>query len=238
MGYSFLEKLGHNIIKPLPSLVQLKTNGNFLNIWSGVRCDVKVSLYEDNKFIKEEQGEIQLTDYGISGICVFNLSNRVSRGLDDNKKEEIYINFLPFLESDKTNWFINQTKLTNKNIKELLLAILNEKIVEVIFKESKLDTSKTFIQLSMEEQNKLISYCTSFKVNVIGTKSFNDAQVCSGGVKLEEVNLGTMESKIVKNLYITGELLDITGECGGYNLGIAWRTGIVAGTNAKGVNND
>jgi len=236
-GYNILKELGHKIVKPLPSLVQLKTSGNFLKLWSGVRTDAKVSLYEDDKFIREEYGEVQLTNYGISGICVFNLSNYVSRGLDNNKKEEVIINFMPFIEKDKISWFINQTNLTNKNIYELLLSVLNEKIVEVIFKESKIDKNKLFIELNSNEQNKLIDYCTNFKLNVTGTNSFDEAQVCSGGVSLEEIDLSTMESKIIKNLYVTGELLDITGDCGGYNLGIAWRTGILAGNAVRG-NND
>lgn len=236
-GYSILKELGHSIIKPLPSLVQLKTNGNFLKLWSGVRTDAKVSLYEDDKFIREESGELQLTNYGISGICVFNLSNHVSRGLDNNKKEEICINFMPFIEEDNISWFIDQTNLTNKNIKQLLLSILNEKIVEIIFKESKLNSNKLFTELNNVERNKLIDYCTNFKLTVIGTNSFDEAQVCSGGVSLEEIDLSTMESKIIKNLYVIGELLDITGDCGGYNLGIAWRTGIIAGNSIRG-NND
>lgn len=236
-GYNVLEKLGHTIIKVLPSLVQLKTNGNFLKLWSGVRTEAKVSLYEDNKFIREELGELQLTNYGISGICVFNLSNYVARGLSNNRKEDISINFMPFIEIDKKDWFINQTNLTNKNIKELLLSVLNSKIVEVILKEIKLTNNKLFTELSIEEQNKLINYCTNFKLKVIGTNSFEEAQVCSGGVKLDEIDLSTMESKKVKNLYVIGELLDITGDCGGYNLGIAWRTGILVGNAVRG-NND
>jgi len=237
MGYKFLRHLGHSIIKPLPSLVQLKTNGNFLKTWSGVRTEANIRLYEDGKFIREELGELQLTNYGISGICVFNLSNYVARGLDNNKKEEIFIDFMPFIEEDKHLWFINQTNLTNKNIKELLLSVLNEKIVEIIFKESKLNENKLFTELNIEEQNTLINDCTNFKVEVIGTNSFDDAQVCSGGVSLDEINLDTMESKLIKNLYVIGELLDITGDCGGYNLGIAWRTGILAGNSIRG-NND
>jgi len=237
MGYNFLEKFGHTIIKPLPSLVQLKTKGSFLKTWSGVRTDAKVSLYEDNKFIREEIGELQLTSYGVSGICILNLSNYVARGLDNNKKEEVIINFLPFINEDKLTWFINQTNLTNKNIKELLLSVLNEKIVEVIFKESKLNGNMIFTELNVNEQNILIDYCTNFKLEVIGTNSFDEAQVCSGGVSLEEINLSTMESKLIKNLYIIGELLDITGDCGGYNLGVAWRTGLLAGTAIRG-NND
>jgi len=238
MGYEFLKNMGHSIIKPLPSLVQLKTKGNFLKTWAGVRTQAVVSLYEDNKFVRSEEGELQLTDYGISGICVFNLSNKAARSLDNNKKVNICINFLPFINEDYNIWFINQTDLTNKNINTLLLSILNEKIVEVICKECRIDANKKFNELDKDEQNKLISLCTNFKLEITGTKSFNESQVCSGGIPLAEVNLSTMESKIVNNLYITGELLDITGDCGGYNLGIAWRTGIVAGNSIKGDNND
>lgn len=238
MGYDFLKNMGHSIIKVLPSLVQLKTKGNFLKTWAGVRTQAVVSLYEDSKFVRSEEGELQLTDYGISGICVFNLSNKAARSLDNNKKVDICINFLPLTNEDYNNWFINQTDLTNKNINALLLSILNEKIVEVIRKESKINVNKKFNELDNDEQNKLISFCTDFKLEVIGTKSFNESQVCSGGIPLTEVNLSTMESKIINNLYITGELLDITGDCGGYNLGIAWRTGIIAGTSIKGDNND
>jgi len=235
MGYNFLEKLGHTIIKPLPALVQLKTNGAYLKIWQGIRTDVKLTLLEDGKNVKEESGEIQLTNYGISGICVFNLSNIVSRGLDNNKKEEILIDFLPFIDTDIKEWVINQTKLTEKTIYDLLLSILNERIVEVIFKESNVNGNKLFTDLSNNEQEKIIEYCTSFKVTIIGTNSFNDSQVCSGGVKLSEINLSTMESKKVSKLYVTGELLDITGDCGGYNLGIAWRTGLIAGVASRGI---
>lgn len=238
MGYNFLKNMGHSIIKPLPSLVQLKTKGNFLKTWTGVRTQAVVSLYEDDCFIRSEEGELQLTDYGISGICVFNLSNKVARALDNNKKVDICINFLPFINKNYNTWFINQTDLTNKNIKELLLSILNEKIVEVICKESRINTNKKFNELDNNDQSKLISFCTNFKVEVTSTKSFNESQVCSGGIPLDEVDLSTMESKIVNNIFITGELLDITGDCGGYNLGIAWRTGIIAGCSIKGDNND
>lgn len=234
MGYTFLEKLGHQIITPLPSLVQLKVKDDDFKIWAGVRTEAKVTLYENGNKLREEHGELQLTNYGLSGICIFNLSNLVSRGLHNNKQEQIFINFLPFLEKDETTWFTKQTKLTNKDIKNLLLSILNQKIVEVILKKSKLQESKLFTELTEEEQNILILYCTKFKTNIISTNSFNEAQVCSGGVKLSEINLETMESKVVKGLYITGEVLDITGDCGGYNLGVAWITGITAGEAAGG----
>lgn len=233
MGYAFLKQLGHTIIKPLPSLVQLRSNEKYFKIWNGVRTDVKISLYEDDKFIREEIGELQLTNYGISGICVFNLSNIVARGLDKGKKEEIYINFLPFIDDNYHEWFINQTKLTNKSINDLLLSVLNEKIVEVIFHVSKIP-NKPYNELDNNIQKQIINLCTNFKINIIDTNTYNEAQVCSGGLSLQEIDLRTMESKIINGLYVTGEVLDITGDCGGYNLGIAWRTGIKAGLSLKG----
>ena len=100
-GYLLAKKFNHTIINPLPALVQLKTTGDFLKAWSGVRTDVKVFSREDNNIIGMEEGEIQLTDYGVSGICIFNLSSRIARGLSQNKKEELIINFLPFIEATK-----------------------------------------------------------------------------------------------------------------------------------------
>ena len=228
-GYDILKSFGHTIRKPLPALVQLKSTGDYFTIWNGVRTDCYVSLYENNKFIRKEEGEIQLTNYGISGICVFNLSNYVTRGLEKRNLEDIYINFLPFIEINYNEWFINQTTITNKSLYELLRSVLNDKIVEVIFKIGNFSRKKKYIELSSIEQQLVISLTTNFKVNIIGSNTFNESQVCSGGVLLNEINLNTMESKLVKNLYVVGELLDITGDCGGYNLGIAWRTGIKVG---------
>ena len=231
MGYKFLRKLGHTIIKPLPSLVQLNTkNYSFLKEWKGIRSDVEITLVEDGQEIKKQTGEIQLTDYGISGICVFNLSNEVSRGLYTNKKEEILINFLPELTEEQ---LINLLS-SKRSIRRVLAGILNNKLVEIELNLNSLKKLDKYNDLSEVKKKELIDTLLRFKVEIESTKSFNESQVSSGGVSLEEINLKTMESKLVKNLYITGELLDITGECGGYNLGIAWRTGIIAGKSSRG----
>ena len=231
MGYKFLRKLGHTIIKPLPSLVQLNTkNYSFLKEWKGIRSDVEITLVEDGQEIKKQTGEIQLTDYGISGICVFNLSNEVSRGLYNNKKEEILINFLPELTEEQ---LINLLS-SKRSIRRVLAGILNNKLVEIELNLNSLKKLDKYNDLSEVKKKELIDTLLRFKVEIESTKSFNESQVSSGGVSLEEINLKTMESKLVKNLYITGELLDITGECGGYNLGIAWRTGIIAGKSSRG----
>ena len=228
IGYKLLKRLSHTVIEPKPALVQLKTTGNFLKEWAGIRTDVKVSLYENDKLIKEESGEIQLTDYGISGICVFNLSRYVSIGLEKNLNEEVMINFLPFIEKNPYEYLTNLLK-NNYSVKTQLENILNNKLVAVILNKTNIDENKSFKNLREDEKVRLINNLISFKVKVIGTNSFDQAQVCSGGIPLTEIDLTTMESKLVKGLYIVGELLDVDGDCGGYNLGFAWMSGIKAG---------
>lgn len=228
IGYKLLKRLSHTVIEPKPALVQLKTTGNFLKEWSGIRTDVKVSLYENDKLIKEESGEIQLTDYGISGICVFNLSRYVSIGLEKNLNEEVMINFLPFIEKNPYEYLTNLLK-NNYSVKTQLENILNNKLVTVILNKTNIDENRSFNDLKEAEKVRLINNLISFKVKVIGTNSFDQAQVCSGGIPLTEIDLTTMESKLVKGLYIVGELLDVDGDCGGYNLGFAWMSGIKAG---------
>ena len=229
-GYSILEKLGHTIIKPVPALVQLNANSKYLKDWDGVRSDVYLELFEDGEYLTKEEGEIQFTNYGISGICTFNLSHFISRGLEENKKYVVKINFVPFIKTLISPWlyeYVNKNK--EKDIYELLEGFLNKKLIPIILKESNIKSSKKYDELTKEEKVKLINSLRHFKVEITSTKGFDSSQVCNGGVSLDEININTMESKIVKDLYIIGELLDINGNCGGYNLTECWISGILSG---------
>lgn len=229
-GYLLAESLNHKIIKPLPSLVQLKTTGKFLKDWAGVRTDVKVFLKENNNIIAVEEGEIQLTDYGVSGICIFNLSSLVSRGLDKNKKEELVINFLPFVTTSPKDWLEEREEyITKTTISNQLETILNYKLVKVILKQSNINPTSYYEDLTSSEKALLLKNLTNFTITITGTNSFDSAQVTSGGIPLTEINVETMESTLHKNLYFTGEILDVDGKCGGYNLGFAWLTGLIVG---------
>lgn len=230
MGYDFLRKFGHNIIKPLPALVQLNSDFKYCRELSGIRSDVILSLYEDDEFISSSVGEVQLTDYGISGICTFNLSHFVTRGLDVGKKEVIKVNFLPFIKDNYMEWFNTYSnKHNDKNIYTLFCNILNYKLVKVILKVCSIDNETYYNELDYNSRSLLIDNLTNFKFNIVSTKDFNFSQVCNGGVSLDEVNLSTFESLIVDGLYITGEVLDINGNCGGYNLICAVISGILVG---------
>lgn len=230
LGYELLKKLGHGIVEPLPALVGLTSNFKYLKEVDGVRTDVYMELFEDNSFLAAESGELQFTKYGISGICTFNLSNYVTRGLYEGRKEVIKINLVPFIDTLVTPWMDNYSKNNpRKNLTELLEGFLNYKIVNAILKVTNLKGDKFYNDLSNEEKLLLCKNLRSLKIEITGTKSFDDSQICNGGVDLEEIDPKTMESKLVKDLYITGELLDINGNCGGYNLTVCWISAILAG---------
>lgn len=230
-GYFFAEEFGHFIVPVLPALVQLRCDETYLKDWAGVRVDSRVSLYEDGRFIKSEEGEVQLTDYGISGICTFNLSRYVARGLAEGKKEKIRLSFLPYLEDDFDSfydWLDHRSRvLVGRNLMQLLEGVLPYKLITTILKVIGLDKSKFWQGCLDSEKRRLVQALMSFEIMITGTNSFEQAQVCSGGVSLEEVSLQTFESKIVPGLYFVGEVLDVDGDCGGYNLGFAWISGML-----------
>ena len=242
IGYKIAKSLGHSLIKPLPALVQLRLDASFLKEWQGIRSDVCVSLYENNKLIKKEYGEIQLTDYGVSGICVFQLSSLISRGLYNSCKEEIEINFLSSLDINNEEDFVSfmderNKKVIGRNISELLDGILNYKLINLILKNIWVSREDNWNNISMVKKLELGKYLTKLRLKVNGTNDFDSAQVCSGGVRLNEISHLTMESLKESGLYIVGELVDVDGECGGFNLGFAWISGYLAG-NSIGDGND
>ena len=233
LGYEISKSLGHNIITPLPSLVQLKADEPYFKNWSGIRTDVKVNLLINHKYIKSETGEIQLTNYGLSGICIFNLSGEAAKALNQNKNVIISINFIPFTSNPKTFLQTLNKNSYHKTISELLEGILHYKLIDIILKKAHLKRDLLLTTLTDNELNNLIKTLTDFQIEILDTHTLDHAQVCSGGIPLTEINSKTLESLKVKNLYFTGEIIDIDGDCGGYNLGWAWMSGIIAGKNVK-----
>jgi predicted Rossmann fold flavoprotein len=225
-GYKLIKKFNINVTKLTPGLTPLITKEKY--DWAGIREDVSLTLEINHKIIKKEQGEIQLTNYGISGICVMNLSSLIK---DITKSEAyIYINFLPMFKNniELKNYFYDKSD----NIKDLLYKCLNKKLVNVILNLSQINGNLKFNLLSSDKQELLLNTILNFKVEIIDSKPFKESQITVGGISLKEININNLECLKVKNLYITGELLDINGDCGGYNLTVAWLTGILAGMGA------
>ena len=229
MGYRFLEKFGHTIVEPFPALVQLTSDFPYRKEWDGVRSEVEIELFEDHKFVMRECGEIQFTRYGVSGICVFNLSNYLTRRCS-NHLIELHVNLVPFIETLITPWMDSYCKKhSDKILKSLLEGFLNDKLVPIILKLSHLDENKYYQELSNSEKLLLCKNLRSLPILITGTQSFDSAQICNGGIKLTEIDSSTMESNFISGLYIVGELLDMNGNCGGYNLTTCWISGILAG---------
>ena len=240
-GYRFAKILNHTVNNVYPALVQLITDDKYLHELDGVRNDTKVTLLIDNKPIKEEIGELQFTNYGLSGICIYNLTLAINKYLEDNKDVKINLNLLHGLninnEYDLDNYLTKQNELlTERTLVELLEEILNYKIVNALFKKLKIDNNIKYNEISNESKSKLLNSLVNLEVKVVGTKDYDASQVCSGGLSLTELNLDTFESKLVKGLYFVGELVDVTGECGGYNISFAVLSGIKAGINIGEIN--
>ncbi len=225
-GLKFAENMGHTIVKPLPSLVPLVSNASY--DWDGIRTDAKVSIYVDGELIHSEVGEIQLTSYGISGICVFNISRYASIALNEKKDVMVSINFLPNIEEIYT--YLDSK---NNNINILLKRILNDKLVDIILNNIDITRNKPFKDLTKDEKVILINELTNFKLSIVGTKGIDQSQVSCGGVSLNSIK-ENFESKIIDNLYFTGEVIDIDGDCGGYNIAFAIYSAILL---TRGINN-
>ena len=223
--YPNLENIGIKFIKMYPCLTQIKTDP--IKELSGVRLNAKVSLFDNDKLISFETGELQFIDYGVSGICVFNLSGYVK----DNSNLTIKINFLPF--TDDAGSFIEKRMklLENLSLINAFESIINYKVLKYIFKKTGISETARYKSLTENEKKLFKEYLTSFTLKVYGTNDYDKAQVTMGGVPLTDINISTMESNIVKNLYLIGEILDLTGKCGGYNLMQCFITGLIAGRN-------
>ncbi len=228
-GYDILNDLGLNIVRPLPSLTKLVCEGSFFNKWNGIRTKAIVSSFNNDTLLKEESGEILLTDYGVSGICVFNISRYASIAL--NKKDDVYvcINFVPSISNIYT--YLNNT---NNTINIVLKRMINDKLANVILGNIDILRNKTFRELTEDEKVILINELTNFKLYVTGTMNYNQSQVTRGGVDLSNINT-SFESNKVPGLYFIGEVLDVDGDCGGYNIAFAIYSALIA---SRGINND
>lgn len=226
IGYKIAESFKHTLTNLYPSLVSLITNTGYENKWAGKRIHGTVSLYINDKLIKSESGEIQFNKTGISGICVLNLSREVLINLNANNKVCVSINFLDWPRDKIITYF---DKFKHKTISEIFDGFIDYEMANILFSKYKINKDKIWDKFSFQEKEIVIESLSNFKVEIVGTKDFNEAQVCRGGIKLTEINPHTLQSKLVKGLYFAGEILDVDGDCGGYNLTFAFLSGKKAG---------
>lgn len=227
-----IEALGHHIQKPLPALCGFSCDGlNFKKI-TGVRCDATVASVIDGQMTEQNTGELQLADYGISGIPVFQISSLMSRALNKGQKVEVIIDFLPAFSDDELNGYIKDRSITttdNRSLNEMLNGLLNNKLLLELIHKSGVSPDKKGRLLTDDDCKSLTRSIKHTAVSVKKPRGVEFAQVCAGGIYTKEIDVRTLESKIHPGLYFCGELLDVDGICGGYNLQWAWTSGYIAG---------
>lgn len=235
-GYAYAKSFGHRICPVLPALVQLRAGKNWPNQLSGIRVEARVRLYIQGELVSEDTGEVQMTAYGLSGIPVFQVSRYASRALEKGLGAEAELHFLPGFSKEELAGFLRNRIDKNgyKSMEAYLTGLFPEKLIPVLIQRAGIKKGSLAGKVTEQEWKQLICQITGFRVPVAGTNGFEQAQVCTGGVDISEVNPLTMESRLVRNLYFAGELLDVDGACGGYNLQWAWTSGYLAGRRASG----
>ena len=234
-GYKLAKDMGHRIIKVVPALVQLICKEEYLKAVAGVRADAEISVICDDKCVAKERGELQLTDYGVSGIPVFQLSRVVNYLLEDKKEVTLKINLLPDYNEEefKELCLVRSLLQDGRTTEEFFTGLLHKKLVTLFLKLAGLKAEMSIVDADKEKLKKLYTLCQNWTLHISGSKSFDNAQVCAGGVSLSEIT-DNMESKLMKDVYFAGELLDVDGKCGGYNLQWAWSSGYLSGMGAAG----
>lgn len=235
-GYQLAKLLGHRIVPVLPALVQLRCAEKFYKSISGVRVQGTVEIYADDIFLASDTGEIQLTNYGISGIPVFQVSRYAAKALYQKQSVTAVLNFMPEMNKDEFLSFLQEriTLCPHKTLDEFFTGIFPKKLCELWIRFSRLPKEMRVADLSGEQLEKLVTLIQHLRTHIIETNAFEQAQICCGGVDTTEINPDTLESNYVPGIYFAGELLDVDGICGGYNLQWAWSSGFVAGKEAVG----
>lgn len=234
-GYKLAKQLGHSITELQPSLVQLKLNYPHLKALSGIKFDGTVDIFVDGVNKKSEFGEILFTDYGISGIPIFQISRIASFGLSKGKNVEIKLDLIPNLTTNDLKEFLENHfgLFSYRSVHDSFIGVINKKLIPTLLKESSIKNIHVPVyELNYKEKSQLFNNLKEWRFEVSGHNSFNNAQVTAGGVNTLEVDENTLESKIVPNLYLAGEVLDVDGDCGGFNLQWAWSSGFAAAISA------
>ncbi|KGO15093.1 NAD(P)/FAD-dependent oxidoreductase [Clostridium botulinum] len=235
-GFKLAKNFGHNIIDPVPGLVQLKLDFPYLKALSGIKFDGNVKLTLDNKNLREESGEILFTDYGISGPPILQLSSLVSRLLYNNKKIYLEIDMFPNMSKENIiNLLENHWgAFYYRTIHDSFIGIINKKLIPTLLKYCGIKNIHMPCQdITWQEKEKIFHALKNWTFTITGTNSFKNSQVTCGGVDTSDVSNKSLESLKVKDLYFCGEILDVNGDCGGFNLQWAWSSGYIAGKNAS-----
>lgn len=229
-GYKLARQLGHHLIPTVPALVQLRCREEYLKAVAGVRAEGTVSVMRDGKCVAKESGEIQFTDYGISGIPVFQISRTVNYILREQEEVTVVLKLMPgYGEAEFEQLRTCRSLLqADRTVEEYFTGMLHKKLMGLFIKLAGLKSDTPMEGADEDAVSQVFGLCREWTLHVTDSNSYENAQVCAGGVDTAEVT-EQMESKLHPGIYFAGELLDVDGKCGGYNLQWAWCSGYLAG---------
>ena len=228
-GYKLLRSLGHHCTKLRPALVQIKTGWSGVAALKGVRANCHAEIYQGHNLISQSTGELQFTEYGLSGPVIFEISRDVCQGEGGWKCR---LDFLPEVSREELAGELLRRKSTRLPVSELLTGILHNRLGRVLTQAAGIGGNGPAAEVSEDSLWNLAETVKGFEVSLTEPLGMDSAQVTAGGVLTSEFNPDTMESRLVPGLFACGEVLDVDGDCGGYNLQWAWSSGRLAGEHA------
>ena len=228
-GYKLLRSVGHKCTRLRPALVQVKTGWSGVSALKGVRANCHAAIYHNGRLHRQSEGEIQFTEFGLSGPVIYEISRDACQG---SGEWECTMDFLPGMDREELKRELSRRRATGLNGEDLLTGILHNRLGRVIVQNAGLRAKTPVAELTDYELNEVAGLAKTFTVDLTEPLGMDAAQVTAGGIVTEEFDPTTMESRIVPGLYACGEVLDVDGDCGGYNLQWAWSSGRLAGISA------
>lgn len=227
-GFRLLEKLGHSATKQYPALVQLKCDHGALRSLKGIRVQASLTLEIAGKAAMQESGELLFADYGVSGVCVFQLSGHAAQALDEGKRVRLLVNLLPEI-SDVSAWLSMRVAARPlDSALSLFTGVFPRLLTMALLKQAGISPEAPVSRLTAVQTGALVESISAFPLPVTGTQGFKNAQVTRGGIQLDEIDPQTMASRLFDGLFLLGETLDVDGPCGGYNLHFAFASALTA----------
>lgn len=234
-GVRLLEMLGHRASRQYPALVQLKCEHGALRSLKGIRVQAKLTLEISGKSAAQEEGELLFADYGVSGVCVFQLSGLAAQALGEKKQVRLLVHLLPEVENVSAWLQARMAAHPQQSALGLFTGVFPRLLTMALLKEAGISPDAPLSRLRSAQLDALAQAIAAFALPVTGTQGFKNAQVTRGGIALDEVDSRTMASRLFGGLYILGETLDVDGPCGGYNLHFAFASALTA---AKAIASD
>ena len=231
-GLELAKNIGHHITEVFPALVKMKIDSPYLKQLSGVKINTQVDLLVDDKIVQIENGDILFANYGISGPTVLELSRKANENLINGSEVNVRIALIQSLPKSKIIERFENFKY--REIDQSLIGLVNKRFINVLIKQAGIEKNNYIVSdIPKPKLFRLVDLLFDWRLRVIGSLGFDDSQVTAGGIDLLEVEDKTLESKLVKGLYFCGEVLDVDGRCGGFNLQWAWSSGYVAALSAS-----